>query len=114
MATNPFQSYISNEFLEQQPRAAYLSSPFAQQWQQRSTGVTDPSRKRFYQSSFQDVYNDYLAQLGTQARGGEVPSMRFRDYLEADPFTERFSRLTPMQKGIYGGDFNPRTRQIYY
>ncbi len=114
MATNPFQNYIASEFLETQPRATYLSSPFAEQWQTRSTGITDPSKRRFYQSSFQDIYNDYLAKLGTQARGGEVPSMRFRDYLADDPFTERFSRLTPMQKGIYSQDYNPRTRQIYY
>ena len=111
---NPFFDFVADEFLEQTPSAAYYSSPMAEGFMTRPTGVTDPSRKNYFQESFQDFYNEYLGQLGTQARGGEVPSMRFRDYLANDPFTERYSRLTPKQRGIYSQDYNPRTRQIYY
>ncbi len=114
MANNPFQNFVATEFLEQNPQAAYLSSPIGQQFMTRSTGVEDPTRRRFFQESFQNIYQDYLGKLGSQARAGEVPETTFRDYLTTNPFTERFARLTPQQRGIYTQDYNPRTRMIFY
>ena len=37
MANNPFQNFVATEFLEQNPQAAYLSSPIGQQFMTRST-----------------------------------------------------------------------------
>ena len=64
---NPFQDFIASEFLEQTPQASYLSSPLGKQFMKRSTGVQDPAKKRFFQESFQDIYQDYLGKLGAQA-----------------------------------------------
>ena len=113
-ATNPFQSFVASEFLEQTPQAAYLSSPIGQQFMQRPTGIQDPSKRKFFQESFQNIYQDYLGKLGTQARAGEVPDTTFTDYLSTAPFTERYARLTPAERGIYTQNYNPRTRHIYY
>mgnify|MGYP003644022694 CR=1 FL=1 len=111
---NPFQDFIASEFLEQTPQASYLSSPLGKQFMKRSTGVQDPAKKRFFQESFQDIYQDYLGKLGAQAREGQTPDTTFTDYLGTDPFTERFAGLTPSEKGIYTQNYNPRTRHIYY
>ena len=112
---NPFRDYLPQEFLEQTPSAAYYSSPAASEFYTRPSGTTDPSKKKFYQESFQDIYSDYLGKLGTQARGGETPDLRFTDYLsQADPFTERYAKLSPYERGINTGYYAPKTRFIYY
>ena len=136
---NPFESFMSptfqnmvgQEFLERTPRAAYFASPRGANFMRRpgQTDIQDPTRKRFYQQNFQTFYDDYLAKLGTQAYGepgmpgkpGDVsqrqygiPTMSFQDYLQQDPFTEKYSALTPEQKGIYSQTYNPRTRTLFY
>ena len=112
---NPFRDYLPQEFLEQTPSAAYYSSPQASEFYTRPSGTVDPSKKKFYQESFQDIYSDYLGKLGTQARGGETPDLRFTDYLsQADPFTERYAKLSPYERGISPRTFAPSTRFIYY
>ena len=113
--TNPFRDYLPQEFLEQTPSAAYYSSPAASEFYTRPSGTIDPSKKKFYQESFQDIYSDYLGKLGTIAREGEVPELRFTDYLsQANPFTERYSTLSPYERGINSRVFAPATRFIYY
>ena len=113
--TNPFRDYLPQEFLEQTPSAAYYSSPAASEFYTRPSGTIDPSKKKFYQESFQDIYSDYLGKLGTIAREGEVPELRFTDYLsQANPFTERYSTLSPYERGINSRVFAPSTRFIYY
>jgi hypothetical protein len=112
---NPFRDYLPQEFLEQTPSAAYYSSPAASEFYTRPSGTVDPSKKKFYQESFQDIYSDYLGKLGTQARGGETPDLKFTDYLsQASPFTERYSALSPYERGINTRTFAPSTRFIYY
>ena len=102
-------SMLSRNFLESTPTAAYHSTPTG-----TGFGRGSPNRQRFFQDSFQDIYNQYLGELGSKARQGEISPLRFADYLERDPFTERYSGLTPMQKGIYSQQFSPSTRFIYY
>jgi len=112
---NPFEDYLPQEFLETSPSAAYYSSPGAAEFYTRPSGQVDPTRKKFYQESFQDIYNEYLGKLGGMAREGEIPDLRFSDYLSsADPFKERFERLTPYQRGQSTRAFAPSTRFIYY
>ena len=112
---NPFKDYLPQEFLETSPSAAYYSSPGAAEFYTRPSGQVDPTRKKFYQESFQDIYNEYLGRLGTMAREGEMPDLRFSDYLSsADPFRERFERQTPYQRGISNRAYSPSTRFIYY
>ena len=112
---NPFRDYLSQEFLEQTPSAAYYSVPSASEFYTRPSGAIDPSKKKFYQESFQDIYSEYLGKLGGMAREGEVPDLRFTDYLsQEDPFTERYARLSPYERGINTGYYAPKTRFIYY
>lgn len=112
---NPFRDYLPQEFLEQTPSAAYYSVPSASEFYTRPSGTIDPSKKKFYQESFQDIYSDYLGKLGTQAREGETPDLRFTDYLsQASPFTERYSALSPYERGMNTRTFAPSTRFIYY
>ena len=120
-----FESMVGQEFLERTPRAAYLGSPMGASFMQRpgQTDMQDPTKKRFYQQNFQTFYDDYLSKLGTQAYGTVdaqgnrqygTPTMSFQDYLQQDPFTDKYSGLTPEQKGIYSQNYNPRTRTLFY
>lgn len=112
---NPFIDYLPQEFLEQTPSAAYYSVPSASEFYTRPSGTIDPSKKKFYQESFQDIYSDYLGKLGGMAREGETPDLRFTDYLsQQDPFTERYAKLSPYQRGVDTGYYAPKTRFIYY
>ena len=94
-----WQQEIGKTFLEQNPLATYLSSPTGEAFTREGLIEAEPgtmggamrgqtpAKRRFFQQSFQDVYNDYLAQLGGQARQGEIPTTTFREYLATDPFT---------------------------
>ena len=113
--TNPFIDYLPQEFLEQTPSAAYYSVPSASEFYTRPSGTIDPSKKKFYQESFQDIYTDYLGKLGGMAREGQTPDLRFTDYLsQENPFTERYARLSPYERGMNTGYYAPKTRFIYY
>jgi hypothetical protein len=101
---NPFMDY-----LEQLPaEAAYYSGPTATSFMEGPLGA-----QRYYQNQFQNVYNEYLGALGTQARTGQGP-VRWTDWLEQQPFTERYAALTPEMAGRTTRRFSPGTRQIYF
>ena len=100
-------SMLSRNFLESTPTAAYYSSPTG-----KGFGTGSPNRQRFFQESFQDIYNQYLGELGSKARQNQISPLRFADYLETDPFTERYSGLSPIQRGVYTQQFSPSTRFI--
>ena len=105
---NPFM-----DFLEYEPEAAYYSSPAGG----AGTGAFaqgTPNQKRYYQNQFQNTYNEFLGALGGQIRAGEDPTMRFTDYLEDIPWTERYAALTPEMAGRRTSRFSPGTRQIYF
>jgi hypothetical protein len=101
---NPFMDY-----LEYEPRAAYYSSPASRQFDQGGEG-----QRRYFQNQFQDVYNEFLGSLGSQIRAGQAPTMRWSEYLDAVPFTERYAALSPEQAGRSRRRYSPSTRQIYY
>ena len=117
MSSNDFD--ITNPFaniLEEMPTAAYYSSPTGQSFAQQS-----PKKRSYFENQFQDIYNQYLGALGSQLRGGALPTLKFQDYLEnanpysgTDLFTSRFQGMTPMQRGDYYSYIAPRTRFMYY
>ena len=109
--TNPFANV-----LEEMPTAAYYSSPTGQSFAGQS-----PKQKSFFENQFHNLYNAFLGALGTQLRGGEIPNLRFQDYLETanpytgtDLFTSRYQGMTPTQRGDYSSYIAPRTRFMYY
>jgi len=117
------------EFLETQPAAAYYSSPGGMAFMagmspaayqaipmdaRATQAPASQARRRVYDNQFQNVYNDYLGALGTQIQQGAAPTLRFADYLERNPFTERYAALTPQQAGRSVSRFSPSMRQIYF
>ena len=103
-ANNPFIDYLDYD-----PVATYYSSPTGQAFMGQSAG-----QERYYRGQYQDAYNDYLGALGSQIRQGAAPNMRFADYLEDYPFTERYAALTPQQAGRSTRQYSPSTRHIYF
>ena len=97
------------DFFTDYPQAAYYSSP-------RGTAFSGQSAntQRYYQNQFQNVYNEFLGALGQQIRSGADPTLRFADYLETTPFTERYAALPPQMAGRTTRQFGPGTRQIYF
>ena len=97
------------DFLTDYPQAAYYSSP-------RGTAFSGQSAntQRYYQNQFQNVYNEFLGALAQQGRGGQDLTLRFADYLETIPFTERYAALPPQMAGRTTRQFGPGTRQIYF
>ena len=153
--TNPFADFLpfgydptniysnfGEQFLTDNPQIAYLSSPTAEAFTRE--GITGrestevggamrgrtPSKERFYQQSFQDIYQGYLGRLGEIARAGQMPSLAFTEYLRGDidtttgqpiqgtdPLSQRYSAMSPSERSYFGGStqaYAPRTRQIYY
>jgi hypothetical protein len=123
MAT-PFLDYLDID-----PALAYYSSPAGLSYMAGMTPAAyqaipmdaratqapaSQTRRRVYENQYQNVYNDYLGALGTQIRGGVAPTLRFADYLEQNPFTERYAALTPQQAGRSVSRFSPSMRQIYF
>ena len=116
MATgnNNKPNYLSSDnafgdFLEYKPEVAYYSSIKGGQFADQS-----PAQQQYYEKSFGDVYNQYLGKLGSQIRDGEAPSLKWTEYLEQDPFTERYTALPPSQKGSFTGAYSPTTRRIFF
>ena len=124
---NSFTDYLSNNqfgslsptigkmVLSQMPQAAYLSSPTGRRFtgedptkQRRAT----PARSRWMQRAYQDIYGDYLGDLGTSLRQGQAPRT-FEQFLETDPFTKRYSQLPQNQRSNVTTT-NPSTRFIFY
>ena len=103
-SNNPFA-----DFFEDYPQAAYYSSPRGSAFSGQS-----PNTQRYYQNQFQNVYNEYLGALGQQIRSGADPTLRFVDYLETTPFTERYAALPPQMGGRSTRQYSPGTRQIYF
>ena len=69
---NPFLEFLSGE-----PKTAYFS-------RSDQFGGQNNSRQQqnYYQDQFSDIYNRYLGNLGTQARGGTQPTGEFNEFLD--------------------------------
>ena len=111
---NKTPNYLSSDnafgdFLEYKPEAAYYSSPKG-----TAFGGGSPAAQQFYERSFGDIYNQYLGKLGSQIRSGEAPTLKWTEYLEQDPFTDRYTALPPSQRCSYTGAYSPTTRRIFF
>lgn len=101
---NPFL-----DFLEDRPEAGFFS--FQDQFGRA------PAQRQFFQRQFGDIQNEFLGLLGEQIRGGDVPNLRFLDFLEDFDFSKRFRQLPPSQRGGTAGFqrlFSPRTRSLFF
>lgn len=95
--------YPFTDLLNEDPRLGYQS--YLPQFN------LSQNQKKFFQNNYQDIFNEYLGALGQQIRQGQSPNLKFTDYLSQTPFTERYSSLSPEQRGeTQQGRFSPRTR----
>jgi predicted HicB family RNase H-like nuclease len=105
--TTPFGfGDFGNQFLEQQPRAAFESFDFGQ----------SPGQKRFFQNQFSNIHNQFLGSLAQQARAGQIPQGTF-----SGSFLPRFNprRHLALTSPAFRGtaresQFNPRTRSLFF
>ena len=111
---NRYQDYLSGAnnwgslILSQLPQAEYYSSPTGMGF-----GGASPRRGRYFRQAYQDVYSDYLGNIGTALRQGQ-PTQSFRDFLETDPWTKRYGQLPQYERGVTRSYTDPRTRFIFY
>jgi hypothetical protein len=96
-----------NLLLAQMPEAQYFSSPMG-----TSFGARSPRQSRYFQQSYQDVYGDYMGNIGAALREGKEPTT-FQEFLETDPWTARYGRLPQAARGMTGAAYNPRTRFLF-
>ena len=113
--SNPFSIFCerTTKTLAGDPQKAYYSSGTGERF-----GAGSPAQRRFFQNSFEDIYNSYLEQAGKQIREAQGQTVEdplfFVDYLKTDPFTERYGKLTPSERGVSTARYSPRARHIYY
>ena len=119
-----FDNYFQTQ-LETEPQTAYMGA-----MSQRFGNETNPffsGAKNYFSSGnqFSDMYNRYLGVKGTELMNrsksleqgkpaSDKPLTSFMDYLENDPFTQRYAAMTPRQRGTSTSRFAPSTRYILY
>ena len=115
MATtyNLFQDFLSGSgnwyqlLLSEMPLEQYYSSPAGMDFGGRS-----PRRQRYFDQSYQDIYQDYMGETCRALREGTAPTT-FMQFLETDPWTRRYTSLPQSARGTTGLAYNPRTRFLY-
>lgn len=99
----PFAGNV-REWFGLEPKLGFQS--FVNQW------GGSPNQASFYRSAFEDLYNRYLGQLGSQARGGEDPTLEWYDYLQGfDPLGYYYS-FDPSRRGERYTQFAPWVRWL--
>ena len=120
MQNNPFSGFFENggtenwnqsffdAILSGMPEAAYMSDPTGQTFAAQS-----PRQGRYFQNAYQDVFGQYLGNVGASLRAGK-PWTSFRDFLDTDPWTKRYSQLPQFERGVTKTYTDPRTRFIFF
>lgn len=94
---NPFLDY-----LEDRPEAGYFS--FQDQWK-------TPNQKKYFQSQFSNIQNQYMGQLGQWVKAGsQGDPQKFSDFLGGMDWGQQFNQQTPQERGQDNSRFNPFTR----
>ena len=95
-----------SDIIEEDPRMAFFSV-------QNRFGQS-PAQKKFFQSQFQPIFNQYLGTLGASLKRGELPTQTFGEFTEQFPFTQRFSSMPPsMRPGAGRRQFAPPTQFFF-
>ncbi len=96
---NPFLGY-----LEDNPEADYYS--YQNQW-------SSPNMKKYFQGQFGNIQKQYGGQLAQWVKAGSVgQNPKESDFLQQFPWLQNFQGLTPQEKGVDYGRFNPFTRWV--
>ena len=76
-------------------------------------GAASPRRGRYYQQAYNDVYSQYMGNIGSSMRSGQAPAT-FQEFLQTDPWTTRYGQLPQFERGVTKTYTDPRTRIIFY
>jgi hypothetical protein len=121
-ANNPFQDFLSGSgnwyklLLSEMPMEQYYSSPTGQSFYQ--SDITDPysrsnpRKQRYFDQSYQNIYQDYMGETGRALREGTAPAT-FMQFMQNDPWTKKYTALPQSARGRTGSAYNPRTRFLY-
>ena len=95
--------------LESDPSMAYFSSgAFAP-----GQGM-GPAQQQYWGRQSGNIWNQYEGVLGSEVRQGVESPTTFVDFLEQQPWTERYTSLSPsLRPGGGSRRFNPSTRFMY-
>ncbi len=98
---NPFE-----RFLEEQPRQLFFGA--------RSRFGRSPFQQQFFGNRFQSIFDIFGGEQAQQIQRGELPTLRFQNFLEDFNFDE-FFRTTPpsLRGGQSTGRFAPSTRFLF-
>lgn len=92
------------DFLSQSPETGYYSQPEIPSF--------TPNQRRVFENSYNDIFNEYQGALGRQIRMGEDPTLRWTDYLQQNPFIERYGGMLPSERRERPEVFSPPTRWL--
>ena len=96
-------------FLEEEPRAAFfgtLASKTGDAFQDTA------ARRRQAQDIYGQALGDFYGKLGEQIMSRQAPTMKFTEFLQDMPFTERFAQQGRQYNEL--SRYRPRTRCLYY
>ncbi|HAI41695.1 MAG TPA: hypothetical protein DCM40_28065 [Maribacter sp.] len=112
---NTFDDFYET-MLEAEPQTAYMGAVGSQTFGRSLPDPTLDRARASFRNQFSDVYNQYLGQRGRELSSRTDPSKltTFSSFLENYPFTQRYSAMTPYQRGTSMSRFNPSTRFIFY
>ena len=125
MATtnNPFQDFLSGSgnwyqlLLSEMPMEQYYSSPTGQAFYQ--SDINDPfsrrspRKKRFFDQSYQNIYQDYMGETGRALREGRSPKSFMQFMSQNNPWADQYTALPQSARGRTGRAFDPKTRFLY-
>lgn len=106
---NPSWEETFSGFLEEEPRAAFfgtLASKTSDAFQDTA------ARRRQAQDIYGQALGDFYGKLGEQIMSGQPPTMKFTEFLQDMPFTERFAQQGRQFNEL--SRYRPRTRYLYY
>lgn len=87
--------------LEQMPEAAYHG--YQDQWK-------TPNMKKYFQTQFANIQNQYMGQGARMMMGGNVPTQDFTDFLGNFNWGQNFQEQSPQARGQDTSRYNPFTR----
>ena len=112
---NTFADFYDT-MLEAEPQTAFMGAVGRETFGRSLPDPTLDRARAGFRNQFSDVYNQYLGQRANQMRSRTDPSQlsTFSSFLEDYPFTQRYSAMTPYQRGTSRSRFSPSTRFIFY
>ncbi len=95
--SNPFI-----DFLEEEPNLPFQAA--------LQRGNLTPNQLQFFQGQRKNIFDRFEGLLGNQIQQGQLPNLRFNDFINDFDFNREFQLAPPSQRpGGSGNRLNPRT-----